>query len=40
MTQSAVVRFECGGIVPLAVLDRLAAALGAELVVWFRTRVP
>ncbi|TMR21051.1 helix-turn-helix transcriptional regulator [Actinomadura geliboluensis] len=34
MTQSAVARFEAGGTVPtLAVLERLARALGAELVV-------
>jgi ribosome-binding protein aMBF1 (putative translation factor) len=34
MTQSAVARFEAGGAVPtLPVLDRLAAALDADLVV-------
>jgi transcriptional regulator with XRE-family HTH domain len=34
MTQSAVARFEAGGTVPtLPVLDRLAAALDADLVV-------
>lgn len=37
MTQSAVARFEVGGTVPtLAVLERLARALGAELVVKLR----
>lgn len=34
MTQSAVARFEAGGTVPtIPVLDRLATALGAKLVV-------
>jgi ribosome-binding protein aMBF1 (putative translation factor) len=34
MTQSAVARFEAGGTVPtIPVLDRLAQALGAKLVV-------
>jgi transcriptional regulator with XRE-family HTH domain len=34
MTQSAVARFEAGGTVPtLPVLDRLAGALDADLVV-------
>ncbi|RAY15264.1 XRE family transcriptional regulator [Actinomadura craniellae] len=38
MTQSAVARFEAGGTVPtLPVLERLANALGAELVVQLRT---
>ena len=38
MTQSAVARFEAGGTVPtLPVLERLAHALGAELVVQLRT---
>jgi ribosome-binding protein aMBF1 (putative translation factor) len=38
MTQSAVARFEAGGTVPtLPVLERLAKALGAELVVQLRT---
>ncbi|WP_019632374.1 helix-turn-helix domain-containing protein [Actinomadura atramentaria] len=38
MTQSAVARFEAGGTIPtLPVLERLARALGAELVVQFRT---
>ncbi|TDD63720.1 helix-turn-helix domain-containing protein [Actinomadura rubrisoli] len=38
MTQSAVARFEAGGTVPtLPVLERLARALGAELVVQLRT---
>ncbi|MBA9001397.1 MULTISPECIES: helix-turn-helix domain-containing protein [Thermomonospora] len=37
MTQSAVARFEAGGTVPtLPVLERLAKALGAELVVQLR----
>ncbi|MGN2641948.1 helix-turn-helix domain-containing protein [Nocardia takedensis] len=40
MTQSAVARFEAGGTVPsLPVLERLAAALDAELVVEVRPRV-
>jgi ribosome-binding protein aMBF1 (putative translation factor) len=39
MTQSAVARFEAGGIVPtLPVLERLAGALDAELVVRVRPR--
>jgi ribosome-binding protein aMBF1 (putative translation factor) len=38
MTQSAVARFEGGGTVPtLPVLERLAHALGVELVVQLRT---
>jgi transcriptional regulator with XRE-family HTH domain len=38
MTQSAVARFEAGSTVPtLPVLERLARALGAELIVQFRT---
>ncbi|WP_308198402.1 helix-turn-helix transcriptional regulator [Actinomadura terrae] len=38
MTQSAVARFETGGTIPtLLVLERLAKALGAELVVQLRT---
>lgn len=37
MTQSAVARFEAGGTVPtLPVLERLAHALGVELVVQLR----
>lgn len=40
MTQSAVARFEAGGTVPsLPVLERLAHALDAELVVQVRPRV-
>jgi predicted transcriptional regulator len=40
MTQSAVARFEAGGTVPsLPVLDRLATALDADLVVQFTPRV-
>ncbi|UGT71321.1 helix-turn-helix domain-containing protein [Nocardia gipuzkoensis] len=40
MTQSAVARFEAGGTVPsLPVLERLARALDAELVVQVRPRV-
>lgn len=40
MTQSAVARFEAGGTVPsLPVLERLAHALDAELVVEVRPRV-
>ncbi|HET6484346.1 MAG TPA: helix-turn-helix transcriptional regulator [Actinoplanes sp.] len=39
MTQSAVARFEAGGTVPtLAVLERLAAALGVSLRVGFEPR--
>jgi ribosome-binding protein aMBF1 (putative translation factor) len=39
MTQSAVARFEAGGTVPtLAVLGRLAKALGAELTVRVEAR--
>jgi ribosome-binding protein aMBF1 (putative translation factor) len=39
MTQSAVARFEAGGTVPtLAVLERLAAALGVTLRVGFEPR--
>jgi ribosome-binding protein aMBF1 (putative translation factor) len=39
MTQSAVARFEAGGTVPtLAVLERLAAALGMTLRVGFEPR--
>jgi ribosome-binding protein aMBF1 (putative translation factor) len=39
MTQSAVARFEAGGTVPsLAVLDRLARALDADLVVQMAPR--
>jgi len=39
MTQSAVARFEAGGTVPsLPVLDRLARALGADLVVHLTPR--
>ncbi len=39
MTQSAVARFEAGGSVPtLALLERLAKALEAELVVQVRPR--
>src|SRR3954465_14681076 len=38
MTQSAIARFESGGTVPtLPVLERLAHALGVELVVQLRT---
>lgn len=38
MTQSAIARFESGGTVPtLPVLERLARALGVELVVQLRT---
>ena len=38
MTQSAVARFESGGTIPtLPVLERLAHALGVELVVQLRT---
>lgn len=37
MTQSAVARFESGGTIPtLPVLERLAHALGAELIVQLR----
>lgn len=40
MTQSAVARFEAGGTVPsLPVLERLARALDADLVVQVRPRV-
>ncbi|MFC6010023.1 helix-turn-helix domain-containing protein [Nocardia lasii] len=40
MTQSAVARFEAGGTVPsLPVLERLANALDADLVVQVRPRV-
>ncbi|MFC9892817.1 helix-turn-helix domain-containing protein [Nocardia sp. NPDC127579] len=40
MTQSAVARFEAGGTVPsLQVLERLASALDADLVVEVRPRV-
>ncbi|VFB00999.1 helix-turn-helix domain-containing protein [Nocardia cyriacigeorgica] len=40
MTQSAVARFEAGGTIPsLPVLERLAAALNAELVVQVKPRV-
>ncbi|MGV9678946.1 helix-turn-helix domain-containing protein [Nocardia sp. NPDC003482] len=40
MTQSAVARFEAGGTVPsLPVLERLAHALDADLVVQVRPRV-
>ncbi len=40
MTQSAVARFEAGGTVPsLVVLERLARALDADLVVQVRPRV-
>lgn len=40
MTQSAVARFEAGGTVPsLPVLDRLARALDADLVVHLTPRV-
>jgi ribosome-binding protein aMBF1 (putative translation factor) len=40
MTQSAVARFEAGGTVPsLPVLDRLATALDADLVVQLTPRV-
>ncbi|GAB2653336.1 helix-turn-helix domain-containing protein [Nocardia goodfellowii] len=40
MTQSAVARFEGGGTIPsLRVLERLASALDAELVVEVRPRV-
>jgi ribosome-binding protein aMBF1 (putative translation factor) len=40
MTQSAVARFEAGGTVPsLPVLDRLAGALDADLVVQVTPRV-
>ena len=39
MTQPAVARFEAGGTVPtIPVLDRLARALGADLVVELRKR--
>lgn len=39
MTQSAVARFEAGGTIPsLPVLDRLAHALDAELIVRFAPR--
>jgi transcriptional regulator with XRE-family HTH domain len=39
MTQSAIARFEAGGTVPtLAVLERLAAALGVSLKVGFEPR--
>jgi len=39
MTQSAVARFEAGGSIPtLPVLDRLAGALGADLVVQLEPR--
>ncbi|GIG60816.1 hypothetical protein Lfu02_51880 [Longispora fulva] len=39
MTQSAVARFEAGGTTPtLAVLERLARALGVDLSVEFRPR--
>ena len=41
MTQSAVARFEAGGTVPtLPVLDRLAQALDAELIVQVSPRNP
>jgi len=41
MTQSAVARFEAGGTVPtLPVLDRLAQALDAELIVQVSPRTP
>ncbi|WP_229739931.1 helix-turn-helix domain-containing protein [Nocardia rhizosphaerihabitans] len=40
LTQSAVARFEAGGMVPsLPVLERLARALDADLVVQVRPRV-
>ncbi|MGW0248245.1 helix-turn-helix domain-containing protein [Nocardia goodfellowii] len=40
MTQSAVARFEAGGTIPsLRVLERLASALDADLVVEVRPRV-
>ncbi|WP_063048109.1 helix-turn-helix transcriptional regulator [Nocardia vulneris] len=40
MTQSAVARFEAGGTIPsLIVLERLAHALDADLVVQVRPRV-
>ena len=40
MTQSAVARFEAGGTVPsLPVLERLASALDADLVVEVRPRI-
>lgn len=40
MAQSAVARFEAGGSIPtMPVLDRLAAALGADLVVRVQPRV-
>ena len=40
MTQSAVARFEAGGTVPtLPVLERLAAALEADLSVTFEPRI-
>ncbi|MFC9969009.1 MULTISPECIES: helix-turn-helix domain-containing protein [Nocardia] len=40
MTQSAVARFEAGGTIPsLPVLERLARALDADLVVQVRPRV-
>lgn len=40
MTQSAVARFEAGGTVPsLPVLDRLARALNADLIVQMTPRV-
>ncbi|MGK8487757.1 helix-turn-helix domain-containing protein [Nocardia asiatica] len=40
MTQSAVARFEAGGTVPsLPVLERLARALDAELIVQVRPKV-
>jgi ribosome-binding protein aMBF1 (putative translation factor) len=39
MTQSAVARFEAGGTIPsLPILDRLAAALDADLVVRLEPR--
>lgn len=41
MTQPAVARFEAGGTTPtLAVLDRVARALGVDLVVRFDRRTP
>jgi ribosome-binding protein aMBF1 (putative translation factor) len=41
MTQSAVARFEAGGTVPtLPVLDRLAQAMDAELIVQVTPRTP
>ncbi|WP_281256225.1 helix-turn-helix domain-containing protein [Nocardia amikacinitolerans] len=40
MTQSAVARFEAGGTIPsLPVLERLASALDADLVVEVKPRV-